>query len=351
MSTLKSFLAGVVLVGIGTHGALAADRLGNGGDGVVCHGSDGQIVSVELLDIYEARTRSMTLDPAIPSTSRREHIAYVLDRLTRYDLYRGQKYQKRAIQILKDIEALEADPSAASELVRFTSDRLVDIPDTGMATYPEGCQIDQMIVRADELFPGDKRFTIRKSLWTNLNSFNQAASILHEAIYEDFSADGFTSATSRYFNAAIHGAAFQERKDYFALTATLKIRPQATPMDLQTGNPDFAWEQTGTYGKYEGRIGRCIAANRWEGGDYCTTWGDGTISCTRYSFLYFETSTPRTRFGRPRDPRVKRTYLIEPTATGSYSPGHSGSGSEWTDEYDQKFIELLKSGACQISAP
>lgn len=160
----------VLLMGLSISApALASDRIGNGGDVIVCAGS------IEMLDAYQARTSlKLTLDPAAEGMNYESVVSYHLDRLamvnpTRAEMFRGW---------FRDFE---------QEAERLSGITLVDIPDTGAQAIPAGCELKQAAVqRADEdRLPGESRYIIDQDLWSRMNEFTRAALILHELGYRE----------------------------------------------------------------------------------------------------------------------------------------------------------------------
>lgn len=167
-----------------------ADRVGNGGDVVVCRNATNQITSIEALDIYEGRVRwRIEFDLGDSSLSPLEKVELALSRLDRVSPIRAQRYLEKAQQF--EANALFLD-----------NVELLDIPDSNHLVFPKNCKVEQIIVQRTPRFPDDRRYHVSNDLWKLLDSTNKAALILHEIIYEE--ALEFwhqDSVPTRYFNA------------------------------------------------------------------------------------------------------------------------------------------------------
>jgi hypothetical protein len=149
--------------------ALASDRIGNGGDVIVCAGG------IEMLDAYQARTSlKLTLDPAVEGLGYEAIVNYHLDRLAMVNPGRAKMFR-------------EWFRSFEQEAERLSGITLVDIPDTGAQAIPAGCELKQAAVqRAEEdRLPGEYRYILDQDLWNGMNEFTRAALVLHELGYRE----------------------------------------------------------------------------------------------------------------------------------------------------------------------
>ncbi len=148
--------------------AVAGDRVGNGGDVIVCGDK------VELLDLYEARVRGFK--PLKPTSQNHEDmLREVLDlRLARLQPQRASRYREYGQEFFR-------------ESLILPGIELSDVADAGLAVIPRGCKLEQIVVQlADgDIIPGANRYTISQDLWDKLDEFNKMALMLHEVIYRE----------------------------------------------------------------------------------------------------------------------------------------------------------------------
>jgi hypothetical protein len=161
---------------------------GNGGDVVVCRNPSGDILSIELLDYYEAR-ELRKIHVLLPPGGSPEEIAIAA--LTGF----AEREPERAMRYRRFVNHF----SKNKVLVDGT---LVDISDSNHIVVPRGCAIEQLIVRQKVLFPEDRLFIVNERLWWKMSEAQRAGAILHEAFYEEALERGATdSVSSRYFHS------------------------------------------------------------------------------------------------------------------------------------------------------
>lgn len=175
---------------------------GNGGDVVTCRNARGELTSVELLDLYEARTRwglEKQLGPA--SLSLEEKVALLLQRLERRlpedaQLFRGWfKTFFEEAQLLPGVQ-------------------LVDVPDSNHIALPSGCAIEQIAIQREPEFSREKRYTLSLDLWNSLTTDGKAALVLHELIYRQGIRNGAQNSRAvRYVNALLVSDQFSALND------------------------------------------------------------------------------------------------------------------------------------------
>lgn len=180
-------IAGLLLSG---H-VFAGDKIGNGGDAIVCRNSSGQIISAELLDYYEAREiRKINIETGPAGDSVENKINLVLARLKHFDNSRVQRYKKYLDLFTAESKILNAD--------------LVDIPDSEHVSTPKNCHIEQAAIFKEPDISSDPKYFISKEIWTHLDTTNRAGLILHEVIYRTFREDGsVNSVKARYFHSML----------------------------------------------------------------------------------------------------------------------------------------------------
>jgi hypothetical protein len=170
--------------------AQAGFKKGNGGFVIVC----GTVApTYRLLDLYEAEFRYHLTPEFAPEGNEFQRAQVILDRFARLNPARRQLYR----QWLQD---------SKSEMVFLDELNIVGVPDIGVTYIPDGCSLRQMIVQVDPT-QFEKRFTIDRRLWNNLNVDHRAAAIVHEIIYREaisFENQHSSSQPSRLLNAFLH---------------------------------------------------------------------------------------------------------------------------------------------------
>lgn len=144
------------------------DRVGNGGDVLVCGDS------VELLDIYEARTKGYKFKQLKEDTPLK-----MLQELLNTNLEK--------LQTIRTAKLLKYASTFYQEAKMLPNIHLNDVNDSGLVAIPRGCKLEQIVVQLAEydIMPDGQRYTVNLDLWNKLNSFNQMALILHESIYRE----------------------------------------------------------------------------------------------------------------------------------------------------------------------
>lgn len=198
---------------------LAGDKIGNGGDVIVCPG-----VKTILLDLYQG-SEDWGFNATDRIGSRSEIIAETLNDFIKTDVFIGTKLYQRALEIEKEITQLETDSTYRSKLVKLTQNKLVNISDEGVAELPEGCEIVQVAAQVQIPLPREVKFTFQKNVWSQLDPSAQSSLILHEVIYEFLiSVEETSSRSTRYFNAALHAGYFDQVKGYFEVSGFFKFK-------------------------------------------------------------------------------------------------------------------------------
>lgn len=177
--------------------ALAGNDAGNGGHGVVCRSLSGEVISIKILDFYEAEQLWGIHHQLGTSGTYMERVALALNRLKRVDPYRAERYQKHA----------EEFAAKAKFLPGVT---LVNVPDTAHLAFPKGCLVEQIVNQRAPQFPEDSRYVVNLDLWNLLDDANKAGLVLHEVIYrEAIEKKKTNSRGARYLNANITAVEFE----------------------------------------------------------------------------------------------------------------------------------------------
>ncbi|MFP5386841.1 MAG: hypothetical protein ACLGHN_12225 [Bacteriovoracia bacterium] len=241
MKKLISFLVLINSLAAFAHGG---DKVGNGGDVIVCPGK-----RVELLDIFQGED-DWGFKPIKVNGSRLDTIKEVLRNFHNADPGIAWALRQRATELHKELSKLETDPSYGSSLVKLTDNVLLNISDEGVAELPQGCEIIQAATQVQSPFPREVKFTFQKDTWLSLEEDVQAALILHEVIYEHMISVGENSSRStRYFNAALHANAITTVRDYFEISSLFGYRNLAIVDDGKV--------------RYYGPKGKCSIQRKW----------------------------------------------------------------------------------------
>ncbi len=209
---MKALLLPLLLVSFQT----LANEKGNGGDVVLCENR-----RPVMLDVFEVHGTPDAYDLGKAETPYRELVERAIQRVEAFSPEQGRIYRERAQVLMADIDALMAAIENPQDKVRearftftantvFTTDVLVDVPDSLHLTYPRGCRVEQLAVQ----FPSTegrynrfrRLFIVDKGLLLQLDSVSLASFVMHEAIYKDFV--GVPDADSvgvREFNGVLSG--------------------------------------------------------------------------------------------------------------------------------------------------
>lgn len=165
---MKRILVLCLMVSAFSAYAGGGDRVGNGGDVLVCGDS------VELLDIYEARTKGYKFRQLKEDTPLK-----MLQELLKTNLEK--------LQTIRTTKLLKYANTFYQEAKMLPNIHLNDVNDSGLVAIPRGCKLEQIVVQLAEydIMPDGQRYTVNLDLWNKLNNFNQMALILHESIYRE----------------------------------------------------------------------------------------------------------------------------------------------------------------------
>lgn len=135
---------------------------GGGGKGIVCRDDLGNIKSVQMLDLYEAKI-VYGLNPSYETAPMDEQIQKALETIP--------SSQRRLIEIYVDL---------VKKNMTFTPEGTVLSPinDSFDFIFPAGCAAEQLAN-----FQTNDLILVNGDLWKHLNETDRAALILHEAFY------------------------------------------------------------------------------------------------------------------------------------------------------------------------
>lgn len=200
-----------------TYGLMKGGIVGNGGDVLVCETA--AVETIEVFDIYEARTlRQLTLDLGVDGTVN-EKVELALRRLERLDSERAQRYLKQADTFFAEANILPIDFE------------LPDVTDTNEIGKPNNCSLKQIAIQRSPIGPQDKRYHIADKWWSRLNDDNKAALVLHEIIYREALTLGHQDSTAvRVLVGHIISAEFKSmsQNDYNLMMKDAKLPPVKT---------------------------------------------------------------------------------------------------------------------------
>ncbi len=150
----------------------ASNEKGNGGDAIVCRDDSNQILRAELLDFYEGENLNyidLYYGEELPVET---HFTNMINRLKPYMPKLAYKLQETGEYIL------------SGRNTKFMYDiTLEDIEDSFHIFVPNDCQLEQVAIQRDPLFPGNFKFIINADIWDHLDSYNKAGLVFHEALY------------------------------------------------------------------------------------------------------------------------------------------------------------------------
>lgn len=177
---------------------------GNGSDVISC----GDLIGRSMLyDVYEADKR-YRLKPDFPGSYK----GLLLPRGPEQTLERALDI---AQQLIDRLQTLDPDrwqiysawlSNFKSEASFIENMELFDVPDTGIGFIPKYCELKQLVVQREPIFPQDRRYIIAMDHWARLDETHAAAAILHELLYrEAFNRhpEVKSSEAVRYLNALI----------------------------------------------------------------------------------------------------------------------------------------------------
>jgi len=212
---MKQILLGLLMAAVPF--AHAGRIVGNGGDVVVCRGANNSILSIELLDFYEARVERGQAIQLDPNKTVEENVAIYMDRLGSYDLYQKQRFQAYYQEFNNE--------------ARFMAGvELVDIPDSDHISFPAGCKVEQIAIQKNPKYPGERRYSINEDLWNQMTTADRAGLIMHEIIYRDTVEmvdqleEDVNSIPTRFLNSTIaaNGLTALLTPEYFSVLRELK---------------------------------------------------------------------------------------------------------------------------------
>lgn len=178
--------------------ATSGQKVGNGGDILVCKDDKGAIQSLELLDYYEGRSLRQIEQIVLPEQSIQEATNSVLSKLY-------NKAPNSSLKIKKYIDQFW-------EEARFVEKaKFVDINDSEHLFFPPGCSVEQVAIQSNPKFQGDPRYIISKDLWDLMPLQQKVGLIFHEALYKMAIEKGaVNSINTRYLNSLLNSESLNQ---------------------------------------------------------------------------------------------------------------------------------------------
>lgn len=192
------------------------DKVGNGGDAMVCRSAAGKIIFAEFLDVYEAR-ELRDLEVSLTGVTWREKLSNALERIKVRDQYRYIKYKTWSDTFWSETKLLE------------DGEKLQDIPDSNHVFDPgNGCGPEQAVVHREPLTSREKRYFLDFEIWQALDETNKALLVLHEMIYREAVGYGIrNSIYVRLFNSYVGADVFAKEqlsdKEYIELIVAMNF--------------------------------------------------------------------------------------------------------------------------------
>jgi hypothetical protein len=202
-------LAGILVILLTGSQAFAQNRVGNGGDGILCE-KEGEKPKAELLDFYESSQKR--IETQAPYAEVVEARLQALSRISGGlggTLLKRWQTMKNEIEWKKEIE-------------------LVDVQDSKHLFTPsdKNCKLKQIALRRSEIVSTQKRFVIDETFWNQMATVSQAGLVMHELVYEHFFKLGETdSVKARTMNAYLFSPDLESggSDGYWKLIRSLKI--------------------------------------------------------------------------------------------------------------------------------
>ena len=169
----------------------SGDRVGNGGDAVVCANG------VYMLDYIEAYSNDNSYEE---NDSVQSLVSKHLSQLEIRD-------ERVHTAVLKTSSAiLESIDSSKNPLVSFTTRVLLNLDDEGFYALPKGCKLEQLIVRRETNSLQKTEFLIQRNLWDRMSNYQKSVGIIHEALYKYYISsqrENKNSEVARFINTLV----------------------------------------------------------------------------------------------------------------------------------------------------
>lgn len=188
------------------HSFAEGNRVGNGGDAVICDDS------IQVLDLFESKSIS---DKFKSKSDVTEVHSLILEKLARLSPDQEKQYRTQLQNFLAN-----ADFKDNITLVEIDDAKSV------FASNSKKCKIKQLAIRKNLSLSTESKFIIDNGIWKKLDVTNKAALMFHEVIYEHFYKLGERdSVKARKLNAYLFSDDFlnSNKADFWKLIKELKV--------------------------------------------------------------------------------------------------------------------------------
>lgn len=204
--TNKSFILGLALGISASLHAYAGGVSGGGGKGVVCRGAEGNVKSVELLDLWEAQNITGEEIP-VTDESVVDQVRSKIPMLR--NIYNERKWSSN--EQLEQTLRREAELFMAGYNVRYMKGiKLSLTQDSFEQIVPSNCEVEQIAIYNNTTT--SSVIFINADLYEKMNATNKAALALHEVVYahlRTYSQENNSLRTRRIIGRIFSGGTFQ----------------------------------------------------------------------------------------------------------------------------------------------
>lgn len=142
---------------------------GGGGKSVVCRDKAGDIVTAELLDLYEGRVQyGLVIESSSDSV-----LVQMENAIKRIAKGRGLKFQ--------EVVLFAGDYVNTNKTILPAGTGLRSVNDSHHVIIPKDCRVEQLAH-----FTSQNQILIDGEIWNKLDDTNKAALLVHEALYKEF---------------------------------------------------------------------------------------------------------------------------------------------------------------------
>ncbi len=243
------------LIAVSAHANNWYDR-GNAGFALFCTGK-----APIVLDLYEVTTRDLGVVKYSKADTAVDKAVDLASRLEVVDPARMRQYKESALDFMNSAQ--------------FVTDLGIrQTPDLGLVTVPQDCALEQVIFQRNPSILNKARYVVNANLWNQLDADNQAALILHEAIYREVinsPANEMFSERVRIFNGVIHAQHVRSllKKDYLKMLQELHLttyEENGLKLSLGYTTPEGFWTNSELFIDQLGRIlSASLSANQYFG--------------------------------------------------------------------------------------
>lgn len=205
----------LILIGLSlaSFNAMAGVMNGGGGKGVVCRDSQNKVISVELLDLWEARILYGNEPAPLASNDLAAEVGRAIERLKNSYPMRthSESFQCDDQDCIPKFLGRNAKPFLTddSSLLRLRGVKLEDTNDSFELTRPADCAVEQIVT-----YPLQGKILINQDLFEKMNLLNQVALVVHESFYRflrDFAHETNSVRARRSVGYVMAGHSFEAK--------------------------------------------------------------------------------------------------------------------------------------------